>query len=463
MRSLPIRLRLTLWNCLLFGIIIAVVITVIYYTHKQDSYNNVDLMLSNISSHVDEEITRQLNEGIPLEKVTVSADSLSVNEIAVMVKNNNGEMIKTNSHPFFKGHQLIKNNKLLEGPMYQTITDENGVRIRVNIKPIFQDKVQVGLIETLYSLFTLDRSVQKFKWIVISLTVLGIALASVAAWFLAKKTLWRVDLIGKTAKAITASQDFNQRVLYTGPPDELGQLSETFNQMLDSLEKAYKNQRRFLSDASHELRAPLTTIRGNLDILYKMKNIPESEKEEILGDIRNEAIRMSKLVSDLLSLARADAGQIYQKKVINLSMIATEVMGEIDLWEKEVSVNANIIDHLNIWGDRDLIKQVLIILIDNAINYTPSNGEIFLTITKEKRQAVIRIQDSGIGIQPDELPFIFDRFYRTEAARRKSPDGTGLGLSIAKWIVDEHEGNIELKSKPGEGTAITTYIPLVVH
>lgn len=461
MRSLPIRLRLTLWNCLLFGIIIAVVITVIYYTHKQDSYNNVDLMLSNISSHVDEEITRQLNEGIPLEKVNVSADSLSVNEIAVMVKNDNGKMIKTNSHPFFNGHQLIKNNKLLEGPMYQTITDENGVRIRINIKPIFQDKVRVGYVETLYSLYTLDRSVQRFKWIVISLTVLGIALASVVAWFLAKKTLWRVDLIGKTAKAITASQDFKQRVLYTGPPDELGQLSETFNQMLDSLERAYKNQRRFLSDASHELRAPLTTIRGNLDILYKMKSIPESEREEILEDIRNEAIRMSKLVSDLLSLARADAGQIHQKDVINLSMIATEVMGEIELWEKEVSVNVIITDHTNIWGDRDLIKQVLLILIDNAINYTPSNGEIFFTITEERKQAVIRIQDTGIGIQPDELPFIFDRFYRTEAARRKSPDGTGLGLSIAKWIVDEHEGRIELKSKPGEGTVITTYIPLV--
>jgi len=296
---------------------------------------------------------------------------------------------------------------------------------------------------------------------VFGLTVLGIALASVAGWLLAKNTLRRVDIIGKTAKAITASQDLEQRVLYTGPLDELGQLAETFNQMLDSLEKAYKNQKRFLSDASHELRAPLTTIRGNLDILYKMKNIPESEKEEILEDIRNEAIRMSKLVSDLLSLTRADAGQTHQKNVINLSAIATEVMGEIESWNKAIRVEVQIKDHIKIWGDKDLIKQILIIIVENAINYTPVNGKILVTVTEEEEQAVIRIQDTGIGIQPEEMAFIFERFYRSEAARRKSPDGTGLGLSIAKWIIDEHQGRIEIESIPEEGTEFVVFLPLV--
>lgn len=458
---MPIRLRLTLWNCLLFGTIIAVVISVIYYAHKQTSYKDVDTMLSNISSHVQEEITRQLKKGIPLEKINMSVDSLAINEYAVMIKGKKDELIQTNSHSFLKNHQLSKEKVFLNGSEFQTVTDENGIRIRIKITPIYLDQLTVGYIETLYSLDSIDRSLKKFKWIVIGLSGMGIAIASVAAWFMAKKTLWRVDLIGKTAKAITASQDFEQRVLYTGPPDELGLLTETFNQMLDSLVRAYKNQKRFLSDASHELRAPLTTIRGNLDILYKMKNIPESAKGEILEDIRNEAIRMSKLVSDLLSLARADAGQIYQKDIINLSSIATGVLGEIEFWEKAVRIESKIKDQVMVWGDQDLIKQLLIIFLDNAIRYTTPEGRIYVTITEEKEHAVILVKDTGIGIPIEEIPYIFDRFYRTEAARKQSQDGTGLGLSIAKWIVDEHHGKIIVNSILEEGTEFTIFLPLV--
>lgn len=461
MRSMPIRLRLTLWNCLLFGTIIAVVISVIYYTHKQTSYEDVDTMLSNISSHVQEEITRQLKNGTPIEKVNMSVDSLAINEYAVMIKGKKDELIQTNSHSFLKNHQFSKEKVFLNGAEFQTVTDENGVRIRIKITPIYLDQLTVGYIETLYSLDSIDRSLKKFKWIVIGLSGMGIAIASIAAWFMAKKTLWRVDLIGKTAKAITASQDFEQRVLYKGPPDELGQLTETFNQMLDSLEGAYKNQKRFLSDASHELRAPLTTIRGNLDILYKMKNIPESEKGEILEEIRNEAIRMSKLVSDLLSLARADAGQIYQKDIINLSSITTGVLGEIEFWKKTVTIESKIKDQIKVWGDQDLIKQLLIIFLDNAIQYTTPKGRIYVTITEEKEHAVILVKDTGIGIPIEEIPYIFDRFYRTEAGRKQSQDGTGLGLSIAKWIVDEHHGKIIVNSILEEGTEFTIFLPLV--
>lgn len=458
---MPIRLRLTLWNCLLFGTIIAVVITVIYFFHKQDTYENVDLILTNVTSHVEEEITKQLNKGQSLEEVSISANSLSGNDIAVMLKNKTGELILTNSHSYFKDHQLTKTPVPIDSSDFRTISIDDGSRIRTKIIPLYQEQRIIGYIETVYPLGSIDRSIERFKWIVSGLTVLGIALASVAGWFLAKNTLRRVDIIGKTAKAITASQDLEQRVLYTGPLDELGQLAETFNQMLNSLEKAYKNQKRFLSDASHELRAPLTTIRGNLDILYKMKNIPESEKEEILEDIRNEAIRMSKLVSDLLSLTRADAGQTHQKDVINLSAIATVVLSEIKSWDKTVKVEASIKEKLNIWGDGDLIKQLLLILIDNAINYTSSDGNIYITINKESEQAVIHIQDTGIGIPQEDVPLIFDRFYRTESARRKSPDGTGLGLSIAKWIVDEHQGSIDVKSIPREGTEFIICLPLL--
>ncbi|WP_180956510.1 sensor histidine kinase [Bacillus canaveralius] len=409
-------------------------------------------MLLNISAHVHEEINQQLSEGTPFKEVQVSIDELSISEIAIMVKSKTGALIEANSHPFFKDRRIMNENQVIDPVNFKTITDSDGVRIRVHTASVHQKGEVVGYIEMLYSLRTLDNSLLRFKWIVIGFTGVGIFLAAIAGWFLAKKTLSRVDLIGRTAKAIASSQDFQQRVLHVGPADELGKLTETFNQMLDSLEKAYTNQKRFLSDASHELRAPLTSIRGNLDILHKIKNIPEAEKEEMLNDIRSESIRMSKLVSDLLSLARAEAGQLFNMETINLSSLITVVIEEMETWKKAVNVEASIEDDLYIWGSSDAIKQLLIILLDNAIKYTHPGGSVFVSLETANDQATIKIKDTGIGIEKEELPFIFERFYRTPSARKHTPDGTGLGLAIAKWIVDEHNGSLVLTSQSGEGS-----------
>lgn len=461
MKSMPIKLRLTLWYCLIFGIIMGIVIAAIYYVHRQSQFNDVDRLLDNVTTHVHEEIGKQLNEGKQLEEVQLSVGDLSVNGIALWVKNNKGELIETNSHAFLGDHSFLNEEPATNSNAFKTITDDKGERIRILTVPIHKNGTKVGYIQTFYSLKDLDQALQQFKWMVTGLSVIGIALALIAGWFLAKKTLERVDLIRKTAKAIAVSKDFKQRVLYIGPPDELGKLTETFNHMLETVEKSDANQKRFLSDASHELRAPLTTIQGNLDILTKMKNIPEVEREEILQDIRSEAIRMSKLVSDLLSLARADAGQIIPMEVINLAAVTSEVVTELKVWDKEVEVTTDIAKDVRIWGNERLIKQLIIILLDNAFRYTPADGLVSVTIAKENEQAEVRIKDTGIGIEKEELPFVFERFYRTEAARRHDPEGTGLGLSIAKWVIDKHEGSIVLTSNPGSGTEFILCFPLI--
>lgn len=438
-----------------------IIITIIYFAHEEAHYDDVDRMLENISTHVHEEIWDQLYEGKALENVHITIDDLSINEIGIMVKNKRGETVDTNYHPFFKNHELLSTNQIANPKNLETIIDKNGTRIRVKTEPIHQNNRLVGYIETFYSLNNLDLTLQRFKWTVLGLTIMGIFLASLAGWFLAKKTLRRVDLIGGTANAIASSQDFKQRVLHLGPRDELGKLTETFNQMLDSLEKVYNNQKRFLSDASHELRAPLTTIRGNLDILHKIKQIPEKDRDEILADSRNEAIRMSKLVSDLLALARADAGQKIHMEVISLSILAESVLAGLESWEKEVKVETMIKDGIKVWGDSDQLKQLLIILLDNALKYTNPNMAVFVTITEDNEQAVIRVRDTGIGIEKEEINMIFERFYRTDSARRHSPDGTGLGLAIAKSIVDKHHGSILVTSKPGEGTEFVISLSMI--
>lgn len=459
---IPIRLRLTLWYCLLFGLIVAFVVLVVNYSHKQAHYNDIDMILTNISSHVEEEINSQVNNGKALENMIVSTDSLSVNEIAIMIRNENGEIIRTNQHPYFQHNQLIvKQRKSVNEAIFITRVLENGLRFRIKITPIFWEDEIIGYIESVHSLSSIDQTIKKINWMVLAITIFGIGLAAVAGWFLAKKTLSRVDLIGKTAKAIATSQDFEQRVLYTGPRDELGQLTETFNHMLDSLEKAYKNQQIFLSNASHELRAPLTTIRGNLDILHTIKNVPDKEKGEIISDIRNEAIRMSRLVSDLLLLARTDAGQTYQKNIINISDIAKSVFEEMKSRKIDVNMEKEIHENVNIWGDKDSVKQLLIILLENAIKYTSSTGNVLVSIEKTTQQVILQIKDTGIGIRPEERPLVFDRFYRSEDAREYFPDGNGLGLSIAKSIIDEHNASVKLTSNTVGGTTFTIVFSLI--
>lgn len=452
---MPIKLRLTLWYCFIFGSIMGIVIATIYYGHRQGHYRDVDRMLANVTSPVQEEIRQQLDEGKQLEDVQVAVQDLSLNGIAVWVKDTKGKVMKTNSHAFLGKHPALNEQSNISSKSLTTITDEKGGRIRVQTAPIHRNGSTIGYIQTFYSLKGLDQSIWRFKWLVLGLSAIGIALAAVAGWFLAKKTLARVDLIRSTAKAIATSQDFRQRVLHIGPPDELGKLTETFNHMLERLEKAYTNQKRFLSDASHELRAPLTTIQGNLDILHNLKNIPEDEKEEIVKDIRSEATRMSKLVSDLLSLARADAGQFIPMEVVDLSAVTSNVAAELQAWETGVKVIDDIAGGLRIWGNQDLMKQLVIIILDNAIKYTPAGGSVYVTAGEENGQAAIRILDTGIGIDQEELPFIFERFYRSQAARRHSSDGTGLGLSIAKWIIEEHGGSIGVTSTSGNGTEFT--------
>lgn len=459
---MSIRLKLTLWYCLLFGTIVAIVLTVVYFSHKEAHYRDIDMMLTNLTLHLEEEVNRQIDNGESLQETVLSTDSLSVTEIAIMVKNKSGDLIRSNDHPLLKNNQFVDKKSITKDEAYfETKTLENGSRVRTKIMPIFRDKELVGYIESAHSLKSIDKNIQKFSWIVMGMTVAGIVLASIAGWFLAKKTFRRVDLIGKTAQAIANSQNFEQRVLYIGPRDELGQLTETFNHMLNSLEKAYKNQQIFLSNASHELRAPLTTIRGNLDILHTVKNVSDKEKAEIISDIRNEAIRMSKLVSDLLLLARTDAGQTYQKNIINISEIATMVLEEMKSWKKNVRIGFELQENYHIWGDKDSVKQLLIILLENAINYTYPNGNVFVSIKKVNRQLILLVKDTGIGIRPEEQPFIFDRFFRSEEARKKFPNGTGLGLSIARKIVEEHNASIKVNGNYGEGTEFIVVFPLI--
>lgn len=329
-----------------------------------------------------------------------------------------------------------------------------------------------------------------------ALSLLGIVIifaATSLGWFLARKALKPIDYIIAATAQIEKGSDLAKRIEYTGPQDEIGQLTNTINSMLARIQITYSEleetnvaQRRFVSDASHELRTPLTTIRGNVDLLQKMWQQIESQSTgivdgannqlvedpfsnqeklavtiEAMTDIASEAARMSRLVNDLLSLARADSGYTLQKTPILLLPLVEEVVRKAQQLPRKAEWRIGDLSALyqvQVCGDADYLQQLLFIFIENAFKYT-NEGFVEIEVVRTPNQIGLRIRDTGLGMDRDEVPRIFDRFYRIDPSRGQTA-GTGLGLSIAQWIIDEHKGSIEVMTRKGDGSTFIIWLPI---
>jgi two-component system OmpR family sensor kinase len=260
---------------------------------------------------------------------------------------------------------------------------------------------------------------------------------------------------------ISGADDLSQRIPQRGPEnDEMGRLVTAFNDTLGRLEQLFSSQQRFLADVSHELRTPLTVIKGNADLMRRMQKVDK----ESLDNIEDEADRLTRLVGDLLLEAQAESGKLpLHFAPVELDTLLLEVFKEMRVLARErVQLKLPEIDQIVINGDRDRLKQVLINLVSNAIKYTPQGGEVFLSLGKVGDNARLIVRDTGLGIPSEDLPHIFERFYRAEKSRSRSKvGGFGLGLSIAYWIVNHHGGQIEVDSAEGKGTTFCIYLPLM--
>jgi signal transduction histidine kinase len=253
----------------------------------------------------------------------------------------------------------------------------------------------------------------------------------------------------------------SDRLDIPGGQKELVVLAEAINAMLERIEHSYQAQSRFVSDASHELRTPIAVIQGYANMLDRWgKNDPEAAQESI-NAIRQEAESMSALVQNQLFLARGDnQTQKVQREQVNLSELADEVLRETQLLETGRIVSGEIYPLQTVQGDVRLLKQAMRILVDNAVKYTQEGGEISIRLQRKGVSCAFSVTDTGPGIPKEELPKVFERFYRTDLSRSRESGGTGLGLSIAQWIAQQHNGSIELISRSGVGSRFTLLLPL---
>ena len=289
----------------------------------------------------------------------------------------------------------------------------------------------------------------------------AILIAALGGFLLASKSIAPVVSISEQAEAIT-DKNLHTRLAAPGARLEFARLAAVFNQLLSRLDRSFERMRDFMADASHELRTPLSIIRGEADVALAHNRQP-AEYREALAIIQDEARRLTTLVEDLLNLSRADAGhQPLQVEELYLNDLLEECCrsAQVQARQKGVHLAAPPVPDIGFRGDPALLRRLIANLLDNAIRYTPEGGQVQACLAADRSHAVLTVGDTGVGIPPESIDHIFERFYRVDKARSRADGGFGLGLSIVKWIVDAHHGEVRVESRPGEGTTFTVRLPL---
>src|SRR5205807_7131897 len=344
----------------------------------------------------------------------------------------------------------------------RTLQNEN-LGVRVAVVPLSKNyNNPFGFAVVAESLNVIEGGLRRLRHDFFAGVPLVLLVASLGGYFLARKSLAPIALMNAQTQRITA-ENLSSRLDVTNPRDELGQLATTINALLARLDATFTEQQRFIADASHELRTPLAVLRGETEVALEQNRGAEDYRES-LALIKDEAERLSRIVENLFILARQP---VDQHSIMKAPLRLNEVVSECVRSAQVLAAQRDFRLHLdgtrsevNLNGDDELLKRMLLNLLDNAVKYTAPGGEVSVALSSQNGNARIIVTDSGIGIPAADQPRIFDRFYRVDKARSRALGGAGLGLSIAKWIVEAHGGTIAVQSIPTQGSEFIVDLPL---
>ena len=495
--GLSLRTRLTLWYGALLALTLLGFSTFLYVLLQQSLGSSVDQRLTVRADQIRREVSASIGNSLQPEDVAPRQLESTLGEFVepgIYVQLLDGRARVVALSPNLAGGELPvpdSSREAIGGDQrkFDKVPVASGdANVRLLTVPIHQtgtDEV-IGAVQVGESLTPLDNTMAAVERLLLVTGIAALMLAVIVGWLLTRSALSPVTRITATARHIAATGDYRQRLHVTPPRfgqgDELFFLAATFNDMIARLEHVLESQRRLLADTSHELRNPITIIRGNLALLRR-DGVPEQTRREAVLEAEEEAARMGRLVGDLLLLARADTGEApsLRRVPLDLAEVVSEVIEQVRHGTGQRHISLSIEGSSWVDGDRDRLKQLVANLVENAVRYTPAGGRIDVGLTGSRVQhdakaarsrsgrapdmpapmLSLTVNDSGIGISPADLPHVFERFYRADKARTRAHGGSGLGLSIAQFIVQVHGGRIEASSEgQNRGSTFTVQLPL---
>lgn len=472
-----VRTRLTIWYLMILGVVLTVfsVGIVIVLEQLLDSSLN-DSVADRTESLIALIEIRNGDPVLPDSMIIASSfdefdaeddDDTSDSVVAqdeepfARTYNANGEIVSNaGAHPAIP----VPENRVaraLDGRGSRSTIGSGTNSFRVMVIPLIAEGAVVGAIEVGQPREELVESVNTLINVLVIAVPVTLIVASAGGWFLARRALMPVDEMTEAARRISA-EDLSQRLGMNLQDDEFGRLSRTLDDMIERLDVAFQQQRQFTADASHELRTPLAALKGHSEVTLAHPRTAE-EYAEALSRIDDEVARLIQLVQRLMVLARADAGQIpIERELIPVNEIiegaAEQLVSSAE--RQGVSLKLGSGPDVRLWADTSLMLQLFMNLIDNAIRHTPDGGSITLAWRLVDSQVEIDVQDTGEGVAAEDLPHVFERFYRADRARGRRQGNTGLGLAICDWIARSHGGAITVTSPPGSGACFSVRLPI---
>jgi heavy metal sensor kinase len=454
----PIRVRLTLWFVLLLAITLAIFCAALYLALRHNLNSTLNDSLESRAQIVAGLVVDV--DRVDVAELTIPGDPVEGEEF-VRVFDSSGNLVFDNSGEKFRPpDDPTAVSAALSGAKTRRDLDL-GPELRALTAPIRANGKVIGAVEVGLSTDALHSTLRTLLVIIAVIYPLALIIASGGGVFLAGRALSPIDGLTRTARRISA-EDLSQRLDLRLPDDEVGRLARTFDEMIARLDDAFRRQRQFTADASHELRTPLTAIKGQTEVALQRDRDP-AEYRSVLRSVNVEVDRMIRLVSSLLTLARADAQQVpLTKESISLGALVSDAADQVRpaASNKGVSVRLRNGAGTQVTADQDLLLQLMLNLLDNAVKHTPLGGSIVISWSNQEGHAKVVVADEGPGIPSEHLPHIFDRFYRVDRARSRDGGGVGLGLSICRWIAEAHGGSIHADSSPGGGATFTVDLPM---
>lgn len=448
---MSIRVRLAIWYGSLLAVVLATTLTVAFLVHVRTHESSMD---SSLRSSWELAVGQIAAAGMPMRPVPLTPPAQAANAPTAIW------LTVPGSAPASFGDTR---DPVLSRFTPATVGDGlrdfevAGARVRSYAADVAGAPGMRVVVASSMSAF--DASLGRLGLILGTMGLAGIALAAAGGWAISAGALRPIAKMTETARAIALSRGFARRIeVRAEGRDELAELGRTFNQMLASLDDAFRRQQRFVADVSHELRTPLTAIQGDLELLARGE-LAADEAHVVLAEARQETGRLARLIDDLLVLARADAGpQPFLGTPVQVDEVVMEVFRELR-GRAGPRLRVVELEAARVSGERDRLKQLILILADNALSYTPPPGEVLVSVRREGAATVLLVEDEGIGMSAETETRAFERFYRGVEAQRLDPAGTGLGLSIGRWIVERHGGSIALEPHSPRGTRAVVRLP----